>query len=310
MKKFASIVILLFGFVRGECHEKTLNLIWLFDAHYYCEYDWLQEIFSEVSYNLNELIDKNYEIVMDNSIIFIPCPDEEKYQQYFAKFRERGYKYGVVHISDEAYAHRTDFYSGAVFVLRNYWHEQFSQENVRAIPLGYKNEFWRNCSNKQIADAFHRKYTWSFAGQIKKSTRESMASNMRKVPGYFLHEIESFNGPNSLPIGEYRDILLQTLFVPCPMGFTNLDSFRLYEALECGCLPIVEKTPSDYFANLLGKYPFISVNSWEEAPGRIEDLLANPECLEQIRKDCYEWWMNYKSSLKKQIARIVEDAFQ
>jgi hypothetical protein len=72
----------------------------------------------------------------------------------------------------------------------------------------------------------------------------------------------SFNGPDSLSIEEYRNLFLNTTFMPCPKGCWNFDCFRVCEALECGCISIVEKIPFDYFQRLMGDYPFLAVNTW------------------------------------------------
>ena len=46
-------------------------------------------------------------------------------------------------------------------------------------------------------------------------------------------------------------ILVSTEFIPCPNGFFHPETYRLYEALESGCIPIVENalinTMTDYF---------------------------------------------------------------
>jgi hypothetical protein len=69
---------------------------------------------------------------------------------------------------------------------------------------------------------------------------------------------------------EVRDVMLQSIFIPCPRGYVSPDSFRFCEALECGWIPIVEKIPTsftDYFRGMLDEdYPFPAVADWSEAP--------------------------------------------
>jgi hypothetical protein len=134
-----------------------------------------------------------------------------------------------------------------------------------------------------------------------------MIQNMRKIPKYYIHETFDFNAPDALSAANYRDLLLESIFVPCPRGWWNLDSFRLSEALECGCIPIVENAPFDYFSRLFGEsYPFPSLTSWNELTRIIRPLLAQPERLEKLRQDCYTWWINYKAKEKEHIAKLVE----
>ncbi len=291
--------------------NESINLIWISGSpEGSWEEDWIQEMLSEVQADIHTIVDGNHEVFLDKSIIVTSHPNKEKYQEYFSEYKKRGLKFGVIHLSDETYDHPCDFYDGVPFVIRNYWHKKFANaQNVSFLALGYKRTFWDGFTG-HIKKAEERKYNWSFAGQIKKSTRVSMIKNMRKIPHYHIHEIFDFNSPDALSASNYRDLLLESIFVPCPRGWWNLDSFRLSEALECGCIPIVEKSPLDYFSKLFGtSYPFPSLTSWKELQKIIRPLLEDPERLEQLRLDCYNWWMNYKASEKKHIANLVHDNF-
>src|SRR5271169_362483 len=126
--------------------------------------------------------------------------------------------------------------------------------------------------------------------------REVLVKIMKKLPDSFLHEASDWGrrDPKSLTVSECRELMLNTIFVPCPGGWANMDSFRVYESLECGCIPIVETFPHDYFNSFLANHPFLTVDSWEEAPGLIQAYMADPEVLEKKRLECYEWWMEYK----------------
>jgi hypothetical protein len=283
-----------------------IRLIWLCPGPAW-ETDWIHEVLSGTQRTIHEIYDGNYETILDNSIIVSSYPDKAKYQKYYQAFRDRGYKFAIIHLSDEAYEHPHDFYNGAQFVLRNYWHEYLNNNNVLAFPLGYKERFWDNYPKEMpIPPIRERKYTWSFAGTIQKTTRLAMYANMRKIPNHFVHEIPHFAASTMLPVNQYRDLLLNTIFVPCPKGNINLDSFRVCEALECGCIPIVEKSPYDYFAHLFGQYPFIAVNNWKEAPAIVKRLLADPKSLEELQTRCYNWWKDYKNSLKTKVADLIE----
>ena len=79
--------------------------------------------------------------------------------------------------------------------------------------------------------------------------------------------------------------------------------------MECGCIPIVEKYPLDYFEKLMGKYPFLAVNSWDEAPALIEKFLEDPVRLEALRAECYAWWLEHKKTLQREIADLVQESF-
>jgi hypothetical protein len=105
---------------------------------------------------------------------------------------------------------------------------------------------------------------------------------------------------------EYQSLLENTVFAPCPMGRLNLECFRLYEALECGAIPIVERRPTlDYFTRLLGPNPIIQVRSWEDARDKIRSLAADPPRLNQLQQLISGWWDLHKLSVKNRISRFV-----
>ena len=53
-----------------------------------------------------------------------------------------------------------------------------------------------------------------------------------------------------------RKILSSTEFIPCPNGFFHPETYRVYEALECECIPIVENA-FKYYDRLFPNNPFI-----------------------------------------------------
>lgn len=279
------------------------TLIWQVDKEGMCETDWVKEVLSEVNYE--EIQDGKWSVFKDNSIIVVSNDKKRKCKKYLDKLAKMHYKFAVIQLSDEFYSIPADFYEQCTFVLRHYWHERYGK-NVASFPLGYKQGFLSKETSLEIKDASHRKYVWSFAGQIEKSTRIAMIESMKKIPHYYIHETKQFFDPNALPSDKYRELLLNSIFIPCPRGWANLESFRVYEALECGCIPIVEKTEIDYFEKVLGNYPFLSLQSWDEAPDLIRALLENPMALEQMRNKCKQWWIDYKKMMKKEIAFKIQ----
>ena len=307
---FLSLIVAcsLFYFIPSQ--ETKIHLVWQIDpVDSYWERDWVKEVLSEVDYE--EIYDGNFETLNNHSIIVVSSSmDLKKCKKYFKALSDLKYKFGIVLLSDENYSVNSGFFNDAKFLFRNYWHKKFvSKKKVLTFPLGYKAGFWKGSSPEEIKGASERGYVWSFAGQTDKSTRVSMVENMRMIAPFFLHETHQWNDPGSLSAQAYRDILLKSVFVPCPRGWWNLDSFRVYEALECGCIPIVEKSPLDYFSKFFVSHPFISVTSWDEAPQVIEELMGDPVRLEAYRSDCHRWWQNYKTHLKKDVRKRIYKSF-
>jgi len=123
--------------------------------------------------------------------------------------------------------------------------------------------------------------------------------------------VAGWNTPDCLDVDRYRRILVATWMVPCITGNTSIDTFRLYESLECGCIPIVirtnsayDKTGTDYYKCLFGDdHPIPTVVDMERDLARAMDDLK-PK-LAQKRLEISEWYQNYKQALVKRIHEIV-----
>ena len=94
------------------------------------------------------------------------------------------------------------------------------------------------------------------------------------------------------------DVFSSTQFMPCPNGFFHPETYRLYEALQCGCIPIVENA-YNYYDRLFPGNPFIKIDKWAEALPIIKSW-ENDQVIKK-QKECKEWWRNYKNELQETI---------
>jgi hypothetical protein len=46
-----------------------------------------------------------------------------------------------------------------------------------------------------------------------------------------------------------------------------------------------------------------------EAPAIVQKLLENPVELEALRAKCYAWWLEYKKTMKREIADLINESF-
>lgn len=145
-------------------------------------------------------------------------------------------------------------------------------------------------------------------GQVKnKPTREEMLLKLNNVKGeHFLHITEKWDDENQISITEYKKILADSVFIPCPSGWGGAaglkDCFRLYETLEAGSIPIIEKDEHLYFDSFFPKNPLLKVsNDWREVDETINHLLDNPEKLNKHANEVFSWWSKYKKNLKQSI---------
>jgi hypothetical protein len=92
------------------------------------------------------------------------------------------------------------------------------------------------------------------------------------------------------------------------MGNTNLECYRVYEALECGSIPIVERRLTlDYFRTLLGEHPLPTVASWREARRFISRMLTAPSEMDALQLRCTNWWNSYKKQYSSLIGRFLAE---
>jgi len=98
------------------------------------------------------------------------------------------------------------------------------------------------------------------------------------------------------------EILSSTEFIPCPNGFFHPETYRLYEALECECIPIVENS-FRYYDRLFPNNPFLKIDKWLDAKIIIENWRIDE--INKKREECKLWWSNYKSNIQKDIYNKV-----
>lgn len=177
-------------------------------------------------------------------------------------------------------------------------------DNYTRLGTGYPPQI-----RKWADDVFPEKnLDYFFAGQITHSRREEMAKNLRNVPNGKLVETAGFT--QGLDHAHYYHFMRQAKIVPCPSGPQTPDSFRLFESLEMGCIPIADtKTPKESFPNFWewlfdeSNIPFTKIDNWESLPGYIEDLKKQyPKLNNRIQA----FWMRYKAKLRAQLRSDIE----
>lgn len=144
-------------------------------------------------------------------------------------------------------------------------------------------------------EAMIKPLDWFFAGQVTHSRREECVVGLRGVGNGQLICTPGFT--QGLDRHDYLRMMAQAKIVPCPSGPGTPDSFRLYEALEAGCVPLADAYTPDkwpgYWEGLLGDVPFPVVDDWSQASVVIRDTLADwPDNANRIGA----WWQAHKRS--------------
>ena len=210
----------------------------------------------------------------------------------------------LLHLSDEDGRDPIELYNHPAVkqVIRNYYRKDLGS-NVLTIPLGY--------SAKSISSSSpfaERSLMWSFAGSLDRPGRTDALRVLEVLTPFEKQTKATFGDPSPLVGAAYTDQLLKTKFVPAFTGFWSLESFRLYEALEAGAIPLYvpsEGKLGDEYTEVLGKSPILALPSWAQAPQLLQQLSNNAAVMEQHRQDLQTWWIQKKQSLRTILSTIL-----
>lgn len=202
--------------------------------------------------------------------------------------------------------------------IRNDFHHIFAnyywdEENVTSIPLGYNNFLEAN-----YIPINERHYNMSFMGMVNKN-RIDMVSALTGISNklialgihlndkktikflndylnlidtkskYFLSD--QFNsGVNSF---QYCNALRHSKIVLAPKGFINTETFRLYEAMQYGCVVMTNKLPNrKYYENI----PVIQIDNWQEGIQIAKTILKDENLLSELSEKHAQFYMNKLST--------------
>ena len=291
-------------YISSEEVASPVSLFWHVSPALW-EGDWLRMIlqgtYAEEAVDFDRKAVSRRMIVVDNQL----GPEKET---YYRNAFENGCRICLIHLSDESFRDDLSSYRWCELVYRNYWSPLIAGfHNVRAFPLGYKIGF--STSDAPVPST-ERPLVWSFAGDPNKTTRREMLASMSNYAPGEIHLTSGFHAADNLSVKQYQALLKKSIFAPCPQGNVNLDSYRVYEALECGCIPIVEKRRGfDYFTHLLGRHPIPVVEDWSAAPGVANAILEQDGGL-LAQRFCQDWWSRKKSTLRQALAEHIGEALR
>ena len=160
---------------------------------------------------------------------------------------------------------------------------------------------------RKVSMITDKKYVWCFMGQtLGRKTRQSMIKELDKIKGENFKNINSsWQSEDMIKTEDYKKIIKSSIFTPCPKGNRSKESFRLYEALEAGSIPIIEE--SDCWNKILGEHPLLQTDpEWKKAKTYIESFLGNKEFLELYQKKIKNWWELHKMELKEKITTKID----
>lgn len=170
-------------------------------------------------------------------------------------------------------------------------------------PARFVGEGWRYDTPDVLAtfaaEASEKAQDWFFAGQVTHRRREMMAGALRRMGPAAGHLVETPGFTQGLDRAQYLRGLAGAKVAPCPAGACTPDSFRLYEALEAGCLPLLDDTsPQGWsgFWSLMGEArpPAPVVTEWRQVGLTIGEVLR---CWPANANRAFAWWQQYKRTI-------------
>ncbi len=274
-----------------------------FDGANAYEKEWISELLeNKLPFAIQEI--ELGESCCDKPIVIVQRPHIEKYSILFEQWAAQKKDFYVFHVSDEYGSDDIRFYTNphCLGIVRIYQRGDIPdavKQKVFTIPLGYHwtlAERSEDPLNKTPRLPF-RNVRWSFYGTNWGNRKEFLKAFGSMEP-HSLRLVDSWDSPEKLTRNQYIASLLDSVFVPCPPG-NNVETFRLYEALECGCLPIYVKVPGDdlycnWIQNELGILP---LSSPEEAVALMNHFWSDKELLENYRNSILLRWKSWKGRL-------------
>jgi hypothetical protein len=175
-------------------------------------------------------------------------------------------------------------------------------ERYNKLPAGYTPQA------RKDMEFVEKDLDFFFSGQNTHDRRKECIEVLRdlKQLGYKGHINATEGFTQGYGTREYIDYMRRAKVAPCPSGAISQDSFRVYEALESGCAPILDdESPSGDtgFWKLL--YPDNYLMEYSGPIGLKTHLEVSVYGYPLITNEYVAWWVKQKRDIKQS---IIQDA--
>jgi len=160
----------------------------------------------------------------------------------------------------------------------------------RYIPLGYAQRVDNYVDNL--------KYDFVFVGQNTHKKRYDWIGEMQKRLGGIVISTNGF--AKGIEPNQYMDLLQIAKVLPSPSGPVIPETFRMYEALETGNLPLIPKDDT-YWSRLFNNCPIPQIEKAKDLNGNI-DYFVDTFPLKQ--NEVFAWWIQEKLKIRR---NLIED---
>lgn len=177
-------------------------------------------------------------------------------------------------------------------------HDKFGK-----LPLGYTTETRKNLLfTDKTLNVF---YSGQKTHERRIMCSEALELIKEKVKNVYVNDTPGFS--QGLSPDMYMANMSNAKVAPAPAGPVSADSFRAYEALEAGAVPIFDQISlagdSEYANYLFGSVPFATIADYKDLPGYTKDLLKEYPA---INNEVQAWWLQTKRNLIWQFVADIE----
>lgn len=165
----------------------------------------------------------------------------------------------------------------------------------RKLGTGYSTEVGK----VDVAEQIDKDLDYFFSGQVTHKRRTDMIEQLDNMTGGEYLATEGFT--QGFEPAEYFKLMQRAKTAPAPSGPETPNSFRLFEALEAGAVPIADTRvikqdfPDDYWTWFFDEEPpFPVLTEYEQLPGYIADSIRD---YPRLNNRVVSWWIKYKRSL-------------
>jgi hypothetical protein len=211
---------------------------------------------------------------------------------------------GLLHFGDEFLRGDYRVYARFAYVLRNYHAAWLDGAGVLTFPLGYPPGLARS---RESVSASRRQHLWCFLG-ARNPARADLVRALHGTPRGFVSLPDARKGEALLSRERYVEVMTQSAFAPAPMGNVVIETWRFWEALEYGAIPVAPRNFGfDYYANLLGPNPIPTFRTWSQAAVFMSALADNPVALDRLQREVLDWWAGEKVRWSERVKAHVAE---
>ena len=290
-----------------EQEQKRIVSLQPYDMKTFYEAEWLSELLGDSFPNTFDCINPFDSPPTDSPIVvygrgtFLADTIE-----MLKRWNEASANFHLVHVSDEFLADPIDVYDlpACKSVVRMYVRDGVQEKKVRTIPLGYH---WQP-TKKDSAEP--RTYDISFVGTNWHSRKELLSPLFSETTTLCAYSkfLDNWLDQKSLSKESYLHTMKDSVFVPCPDG-QNAETYRFYETLECGAIPLLVETEKNgaFIKQIKEHLPILVTKTWEDAKAFVEGLLKRKELLTKYRDSLMTAWAAWKQELSKELSSLYSN---